>query len=158
MLQQAMANEFEVRILLPQHKEAVLAYARQALEWRIKDPMELEMESWGARWRGEALDHYAPMGWSFAAFDGEQKVIGFILAQPFLFLRGLTQTLWVEYLSASQPAVGQALLDTAHRWARDKHFQCVLLEETPAIADLVREWKQRHPIATPFIELRSAKF
>ena len=117
----------ELKILLPEYKDAVLAFAKGRLAARESDPMEREMKSWSARWRAEALDHYLNLGWSFGAFEGE-KLLGFVLGQPFLFHRGLTQTLWLEHLEADDETIRSTLLDCAAKWARDKHFQCVLLE------------------------------
>ena len=89
------------------------------------DPMEREMQSWNARWRAEALDHYLPQGWSFVALD-DDKVVGFLIAQPLLFFRGLTQTLWVEDVLGPD---AEALIEAARAWARDKHLQCVLCDD-----------------------------
>jgi hypothetical protein len=120
-----MSENWDLRILQLSDREAVMDFAKHQLAFRISDPMEREMQSWSARWRGEALDHYLPQGWSFGAFkDG--KLQGFILAQPVLFYRGLTQTLWVEHVESELPEVAAQLLDCAQRWARDKHFQCVV--------------------------------
>src|ERR1044072_1755886 len=105
----------EVRILLPEHKDAVLRFARTRLERNIADEMEREMQSWTARWRGEALDHYLSMGWSYGAFNQDGELTGFLIAQPFLFHRGLTQTLWVEHFEYADEQSGQTLLDTAYR-------------------------------------------
>ena len=117
----------EIRILQPSDKEAVLAFGKKQLAQSVSDPMERELQSWNARWRGEALDHYLTLGWSFAAFAPELE--GFLLAQPLLFYRGLTQTLWVETVQASTPEIAQQLLDAVRAWARDKHFQCVLTND-----------------------------
>lgn len=151
-----MSNAFEIRILLPAHKDDLLAFAKTQIE--EPDEMEREMHAWTARWRGEALDHYLPQGWSFGAFDGGEKIQGFLLAQPYLFHRGLTQTLWVEQFNFANLNVAHALLDTAYRWARDKHFQCVLIEERPEIQSLLRDWRQAHPVEQTLVELRSARF
>src|SRR5262249_13956823 len=117
----------EMRILLPEHKEAIMDFAKRRLAAREQDPMEREMKSWSARWRSESLDDYLKLGWSYGAFEGEE-LKGFVLGQPFLFHRGLTQTLWLEHLEAEDDTTANALLDIAARWARDKHFQCVLME------------------------------
>lgn len=147
----------EVRILLPTDKEAVMAYAKARLALRVSEPMEREMRSWDARWRGEALDHYLPQGWSFAAFAADQMQ-GFILAQPFLFYRGLTQTLWVECVIADAHQVERELLEVAHRWARDKHLQCLIVENSEDIAHIVRDWPAAKPLDESYIEIRSARF
>lgn len=153
-----MSSAQEIRILLPEHKEALLAFGRAQLGREVHDSMEVEMQSWSARWRGEALDHYLSMGWSYGTFDSTGNLTGFILGQPFVFMRGLTQTLWVEHFCYSDTGAAQLLLDTTYRWARDKHFQCVLIEESPETKSFMKDWKQAHPVETPLIEIRTAKF
>lgn len=110
------------------------------------------MSSWNARWRGESLDHYLPQGWSFGAFAPAGHLKGFVLAQPILFHRGLTQTLWIECVEAEDQDVARALVDTVSKWARDKHFQCVLLE------DFGVELPGARVTNETLIELRTAKF
>lgn len=117
----------DLLVLLPDHKEAIMAFAKERLAQREKDPMEREMKSWSARWRAEALDHYLKLGWSYGAFENG-RLCGFVLGQPLLFHRGLTQTLWLEHLEAENENISTFLLDCATKWARDKHFQCVLME------------------------------
>jgi hypothetical protein len=148
----------DVRILLPDHKDSVLACAkaRLAAARPQDDPMALEMSSWNARWRPEALDHYLPMGWSYGVFDDDARTLtGFLLAQPLIHHRGPVQTLWVEEVVGDDAVTG-LLFDTVYRWARDKHFQCVLLEARPEWP--WREWKQAHAAELPLIEWRSARF
>ena|SRR5665213_1611956 len=123
-----MSQTLDLRILLPAHKDALMEFAKRQLSARVKDPMDSEMQSWSARWRGEALDHYLPQGWSFGAYRGEE-LCGFLLAQPILFFRGLTQTLWIELVESESDAVRTQLIDCAQRWARDKHLQCALYEQ-----------------------------
>jgi hypothetical protein len=122
-----MSESLDLRILQPADKDAVLEFAKSRLAARVSDPSERELESWSARWRPEALDHYLPLGWSFAAYRRDE-LVGFILGQPLLFFRGLTQTLWLEIVEANDPQTEAALLDCAQRWARDKHLQCALMD------------------------------
>jgi hypothetical protein len=152
-----MSQTLDLRILLTQHKDELLACAKQYLARKVSDPMESEMQSWSARWRGEALDHYLSLGWSFGAFK-DDKPYAFLLAQPYLFHRGLTQTLWVEHILFDDIETARALLDTAYRWARDKHFQCVLLETPPGLEAMLHDWQKSHRVETPLVELRTAKF
>jgi len=147
----------EVQVLLPQHKDAVLAFAKAQLARRVSDPTESELQSWTAPWRAEALDHYLNMGWSYGLFEGE-TLVGFLLAQPLLFYRGLTQTLWVEHVSAPESQGRVLLLDTAYRWARDKHFQCVLVEGSPELLEHIGQWRSARQTSPCWIEIRSAKF
>ncbi len=123
----------------------------------VSDPMELEMAGWNARYRPEALEHYLPLGWSFGAFVGG-VLQGYVLGQPIVFLRGLTQTLWIENLSAELPAVSRVLMETAHRWARDKHLQCLLMELGPTTEFVLTQWPQAHRVDGGLIELKSAKY
>jgi len=145
----------EVRILLNTDKLAIVQFARAQLALRVQDPMEREMQSWTAPWREESLDHYLPQGWCYGTFDANGGMTGFLLAQPVLFYRGHTQTLWIEHINAFDGALVEQLLDTVYRWARDKHFQCVVLEPHNDWSD----WLElRRPQKTPaLIELRTVR-
>lgn len=154
----------EIRILLPEDKESVLAFASALAELEISDPIERELQSWSSRSRPEALDHYLRLGWSYGAFDiNTGQLLGFLLAQPLLFYRGLTQTVWVEEL-AHKPedlTVALELLNTAYRWARDKHVQCLLLEsDSRSVMGILPQWEfanRAHTLNAPLIEVRSSK-
>ncbi|MGZ3723175.1 MAG: hypothetical protein ACXVA9_09605 [Bdellovibrionales bacterium] len=122
-----MSESLDLRILQHADKQAIMEFAKRQLASRIEDPTEREMQSWSARWREESLDHYLPLGWSFGAYKGD-ALTGFILGQPLLFFRGLTQTLWLESIEALSPQIHAQLIDCAQRWARDKHLQCALME------------------------------
>ena len=126
-------------VLKASDQDTILAFERARAEQAESDAMERELSSWKARWRPEQLTHYLSLGWSFAAWENG-KMIGYVLAQPFLFFRGLTQTLWVEHLSYDDVAVGEALVECVYKWARDKHFQTVLISDLPA------EIKMNRPI------------
>ena len=145
----------ELRLLLPSDKEAIMTLAKRHLAVEIKDDMEREMQSWTARWRAEALDRYLDLKWSFGAFrDGQ--LTGFVLAQPLVFFRGLTQTLWIEDLQAVDEATRTELFQCASGWARDKHFQCVLLEKSEHSEVLTQGPKQG---AKPeLIEFKTARY
>lgn len=127
----------DLRILLAADKDDVLNFANAQLAENVSDKMEREMQSWDARWRPEALEHYLPLGWSFGAFR-EHQLHGFVLGQPLVFFRGLTQTLWIEHIAAQDLDTAARLLDCAVRWARDKHFQSVCAEDT--LMALARDW------------------
>jgi hypothetical protein len=152
-----MSENLDLRILFPADKEALLAFAKRQLAASVEDTMEREMQSWNARWRGEALDHYLTQGWSYGAFVNDE-LRGFLLGQPLLFYRGLTQTLWVEHVEADSPATTLQLLDAAYKWARDKHLQCVVVEDSPAMKHAVSDWKNAHPAAAGLIEIKSARY
>jgi predicted N-acetyltransferase YhbS len=125
-------------VLKAADQDTILAFERARAELSILDPMERELQSWKARWRPEQLTHYLALGWSFGAWD-EGRLIGYVLTQPFLFFRGLTQTLWVEHLSYTSPEIGEALIESVCKWARDKHFQTVLISELPQELKLTRK-------------------
>lgn len=91
------------------------------------DNIEAKMQIWDSSFRKESLEHYFKLGWSFVAFDSENKLVGFFLGQPLLFLDKQTQTLWVEYVSAIDVEIRTELIDIAYRLSREKHFQRVLI-------------------------------
>lgn len=128
---------FDLKILKPEDQEAILSFEKSRLEAQIPDEMERELASWKARWRGEQLTHYLSLGWSFAAFENG-RLAGYILGQPLLFFRGLTQTLWIEHISYESLEIGESLLESAYKWARDKHFQTVLVADLPKEIKLSR--------------------
>jgi hypothetical protein len=118
----------DYRVLLPKDAEEVLAFARLQHNRSASDPMEAELSSWTARWRGESLEHYLALGWSYGAWD-QGVMQGFVLSQPFLFFRGRTQSLWVEQVVGQSDTLRQALMDLVCRWARDKRFQVVVMDD-----------------------------
>lgn len=152
-----MATALEPRILLERDADMILAFEKARLETEIDDHMDREMKSWGARWRLEALNHYLPQGWSFGVYENG-KLQGYVLGQPYLFHRGHTQTLWIEHLSALTPEAARALIDTAHKWAKDKHLQTVLIEKNAASDFILEHWPQALVINDGLIELRSTRF
>ncbi len=128
----------DLRILQLADLEAVKAFGERRLKSQISDAFDFEMQSWTARWREESLRHYLPLGWSFGAFDSNGDLQGVALAQPFIFFRGLTQTLWVEYFDFQVEEAGSALLETVYRWGRDKHIQSVIVEDGARADQLAR--------------------
>lgn len=127
----------DLKILRPEDAEPVLAFARSRLQNAIDDPVELQFAEWSAPWRREALEHYLKSGWSFGAQRGDQ-LTGFAMAQPFLFFKGMTQTVWVEHLEADDEHSGQALVETLYRWSRDKHIQKLIFNN----AEKAQAWSQ----------------
>lgn len=127
--------ELSVRILDANDVEFLWAWSRVQWNKKFADEMEAEVASWKAPWRKEALQHYLPLGWSFGVFRGED-LLAYSLAQPLLFKRQITQTLWVEYISAVDSQAGELLLDTIYRWSRDKHLQCIEFLDV----ELAQEW------------------
>lgn len=118
--------------------------------------MEFEMSTWAAPWRKEALEFYLPLGWSFGLFAGD-KAEAFALAQPQLFVHGLTQNLWVEHLFFRNAAEARSLLDLLYRTCREKHFQSIRLKDSEWIQYLPQNAK---PVdeSTEIHSFKTAKF
>jgi hypothetical protein len=123
--------------------EEVFNYASARLALSEPNEQDRMFKSWAAKWRREALEHYLKLGWSFIARDEQTKqTVGYFLAQPFLFFRGQTQTLWVEHVDGDTKAITDELVDVAVRVAREKHLQRVLFADASALADALKPW---HP-------------
>lgn len=108
----------------------IYQFAENRLRAQFSDEMELMMQVWNSRFRKEALEHYLKLGWSFMAYDENQKLLGFFLGQPFLFFQGHTQSLWVELLMAENFKIEADLAEIAIKLSRDKHFQKVVLPKS----------------------------
>lgn len=86
-------------------------------------------EGWTAPWRTESLQHYLKLGWSmFKRNPDSGELLGYVLAQPILFMRTQTQSVWIEYVDALTPAIKTDLVETIIRVSREKHMQRVLFE------------------------------
>lgn len=121
--------------------DEVLTYANKNLAASTPDEHERMFKSWSVRWRKEALEHYLKLGWSFIARDEATKTtVGFFLAQPFLFFRGQTQTLWVEHIETDSAEIRKELVDIAVRISREKHLQRVIFSDATQLADDLRTW------------------
>ncbi len=119
-----------VKILQTEFAASIVEFERDSLLHKIENEIERELLTWKAPWRQEALEHYLPLGWSFAAWEGEEGVsplLGYFLAQPLLFFRGLTQSLWLEHLAGKNQNVKSDLLEIAYKTCREKHFQQLLI-------------------------------
>lgn len=124
----------ELQILSPTEQDDVLAFSRaRGKQSHPEDPF-LE---WSAPWRKESLEHYLKLGWSMCRRDGETgRLLGYILAQPILFMRQQTQTVWVEHVEGESATIVTELLDTVIRVSREKHMQRVLMSFDPTKTDL----------------------
>jgi hypothetical protein len=121
--------------------DEVLGYAEKRLERSEPNEQERMFKSWSVKWRREALEHYLKLGWSFIARDEQtNRTVGFFLAQPFLFFRGQTQTLWVEHIEADDGDVKRQLVDTAVRVSREKHLQRVIFADANEHAEVLKTW------------------
>jgi hypothetical protein len=146
------------RVLTPEDAPQIVEFEKLRLQQTIHDENERELMSWHASWRKESLEHYLPLGWSFGIWDETTtKLMGYYIAQPQLFLRGMTQTLWVERLTANTPQVGADLIELAYRICREKHFQKVLFF-VHEDSDLSQSVFQLDRVTDNLMELKTAKF
>lgn len=106
--------------------DEIYNFAENEYKKIIPDEFERMIKIWDSRFRKESLEHYLKLGWSFIA-EIDQKIEGFILAQPFLFVRGQTQSLWVEDIMASNNVIQNELLEIGYKLSRDKHLQGVMI-------------------------------
>lgn len=127
----------ELGVIGPEDADEAFEFAQSRLAAAIPDESERMLASWSAPWRREALDHYLGAGWCFsvreAAGPKQGRLCGFVMAQPFLFVRGQTQSLWVEHVEAESAEVAAALVDVAYRAAREKHIQRTLFADSTQI-------------------------
>jgi len=122
--------------------DLVLDFAQKRLIEQISDETTRTFASWEAKWRKEALEHYLKVGWSFIARDEATKAVkGFYLGQPFLFFRGMTQSLWIEYLDAVDDETAKTLIEIAVKIGREKHLQRVMFAEPDKWKHLLEVWK-----------------
>lgn len=138
-----------LRVIQTSDLDEIVDFEKTKLKETMTDEMERELHSWNARWRNESLNHYLPMGWSFLArdrnqpskFSNEGLLVGYFLAQPFLFFDGHTQSLWVEHMQCASLQACNELCELAYKLSREKHFQKVLLPESPTILEAVKTFK-----------------
>lgn len=144
------------KILVLDDIPQIMVFEKTRLQSSVHDEVEREMAAWHASWRQESLEHYLPLGWSFGIWD-QSELKGYFLGQPQLFLRGMTQTLWVERLVAESAQVTAELVELAYRYAREKHFQKVLFLRQPDM-DLSNSIFQLQEVSDSLVELKTAKF
>ena len=121
----------DFRILSASEAEEVYQFSK------VRAPGSDPFFEWSAPWRKESLEHYLKLGWSMARREPHTgKLMGYALAQPVLFFRGQTQTVWIEHVEAETPALVADLIDTLVRIAREKHMQRVLMDFKSTGTDL----------------------
>lgn len=147
---------FEARILQPQDEKALEEFEKMRLSENSADEFENELLSWHASWRKESLEHYLPLGWSFGIWSND-KIVGYFLAQPYLFMRGMTQTLWIERIVSNTVDGMSELIEIAYKLSREKHFQKILfnMQDDVTIAHSVF---QLSSVGDNILELKTAKF
>lgn len=127
-------KKISYRIAQPEDQEAIYQFAEKKMAEVETDEMERMIKIWNSRFQKEALEHYLKLGWSFVAEEAvdskfTKNIVGFFIAQPFLFFQGRTQSLWVEYCVSENLEIKKELVEIAYKLARDKHFQQVLFPE-----------------------------
>jgi hypothetical protein len=132
-------SEITFRIAQLDDVEKVFIYESKKHYNANLDEIENQIIIWNSFFRKEALEHYFKTGWSFLAVDNEQNIAGFFMGQALLFLDKQTQSLWVEYISASTPEIYTELVDIAYRLSREKHFQKVLYSDVVQKSNLTKE-------------------
>lgn len=146
----------QIKVLELKDSEGILAFENQRLRDQIADEADREIASWHASWRKESLDHYLPLGWSFGIFK-DQDLLGYFLAQPLLFASGLTQTMWLEHVSALETQTFVELIEVAYRIAKEKHFQRVLIR-APEVLNPNQGIFQLQRLDENIFELKTAKY
>lgn len=116
-------------VLIFDDLDRVFDFEMRRLEREIPDEDERMLAQWRSPWRREALEHYLKLGWSMSLHDSQGEMVAYFLAQPFLFMRCQTQTLWVEHVGGTAEAHRLEALEVAVRLARDKHLQRVLVQK-----------------------------
>ncbi len=147
----------EIKILLPEHKEELLALEKTRLEQAPGEPFEKEMLSWHANWRPESLDHYLPQGWSFGLWENNQ-LCAYVLAQPLLFFNGFTQSVWVEHITADQSKSEHVdqLTEVLYKWCRDKHIQKLVVRNGMFFEESLKKIKAS-PLDLGLLEIKTSK-
>ena len=132
----------EFQVLSPNDLDEVYAFAESRFAQTAGDENERKFALWTVKWRREALEHYLKIGWSFIA-RRNGVAAGFFLAQPFMFFRGQTQTVWVEHIEAVDESALEALAEVAVKVTREKHMQRVLFADADAdcLEPVLKRWQ-----------------
>lgn len=150
--------DFKIKVLRIEDLDLVLRLAKKEFQ-KVEFPSEMDRElaSWHEPWRQEALEHYLPLGWCFGCWSDDRELLGFFLAQPILFFKGLTQNLWVEFVCAVSNKIEETLVDVAYRTSREKHLQKVYFNN-PSFASLLKDKYSATLIEDTILEVKTAKY
>ncbi|MBX9767265.1 MAG: hypothetical protein K2X47_08345 [Bdellovibrionales bacterium] len=139
-------------VLVLSDLDRVFEFETRRLLQTIPDEDERMLAQWKSPWRREALEHYLGLGWSMSVNDEAGNMRAYFLAQPFLFTRCQTQTLWIEHIGGESDVARAYALDVAVRLSRDKHLQRVLVQgQTIPVGSLFS------PIADQLFEIKTTK-
>jgi len=134
---------FVYKVMTVENIEEIIQLEKSKIKDQFLSEVELDMNSWTAKWRKESLEFYAQSGWSYVSFeqnDSGQKIAGYFLAQPLLFFDGQTQSLWVDYISYSSLQARDELSDLAYKLAREKHFQRVYFKNENSVVNSLKKF------------------
>ena len=129
------------RIVQADDLQDILDLENRKLQESFPDEMERMMAGWNSKFRLEALNHYIALGWSFLARDEEDKLMGYFIAQPLLFLDGHTQSLWVEHVQHCSLQARDELCELAYKLGREKHLQRVYFPNDNGVPNSVKSFK-----------------
>lgn len=130
------------RVIQADDLQDILDLENRKLQETYPDEMERMMAQWNSKFRIEALNHYISLGWSFVARDQENnKLMGYFIAQPLLFLDGQTQTLWVEHVQHCSLQARDELCELAYKLGREKHLQRVYFPNDNGVPNSVKSFK-----------------
>ncbi len=115
-------------------QEALDHYLPQGWSFGVWEASESGLWPSGQPQRGHGQTQVQVQGEGEKVRDHEQGqgegglggLLGYSLAQPLLFFRGITQSLWVEHMAFETLDVGEELMNIMVGWGRSKHIQKVL--------------------------------
>jgi len=130
------------RVIQADDLQDILDLESRKLQETYPDEMERMMAGWNSKFRIEALNHYLALGWSFLARDDESnKLMGYFIAQPLLFLDGQTQSLWVEHVQYVSLQARDELCELAYKLGREKHLQRVYFPDDNGVSNSISTFK-----------------
>lgn len=130
------------KVILAEDLQEILDLENRKLQEAYPDEMERMMAGWSSKFRIEALNHYIPLGWSFLARDTDtNKLMGYFIAQPLLFLDGQTQSLWVEHIQHCSLQARDELCELAYKLGREKHLQRVYFPPENGVPNSIQSFK-----------------
>jgi hypothetical protein len=150
-----MSAKYDARVADISEIDEIFQFEQSTLERSVEDEQLRMFLSWKAPWRREALEFYLPKGWCFAVRENN-RLVGYFLAQPLIFFRQLTQTLWIEHVSYENKTVGDYLLEIAFKTAREKHIQSVFVSPSEELIPLL-QGRGAIPVGDTFFEFQSTR-
>ncbi|MCB0366092.1 MAG: hypothetical protein H6624_17810 [Bdellovibrionaceae bacterium] len=150
-------SELEPLVLRDVDSESLIQWEREISRSGPGTIEDHTFAEWNSTWRPESMQHYLSLGWCFGFRDKQANWLGYFLAQPILFFRGMTQTLWVERVQAREPAVAQSLIELAVRVAKDKRMQKVVFFGLQGYDEVLQQWPTAKNCGE-FWEIKATRF